>query len=105
MKIPSRFNLMGHTIKVEYQDDLVYSEGSQGLAKYAERKIVLQPRTPQTPTCDSNVEQVFCHELVHHLLELGAEGDIEPPLHMRECLVDRLGSLVHQALSTFEFEE
>ena len=102
-RIPKSLELMGHVISVEFDRNLTAVEGMHGLAKYAERKIVLQ--SCEGDLAQSTVEQVFWHELTHHILELALEDDINPPMHTREGLVDRVGSLLHQAMKSAVYED
>ena len=49
MKIPTKFKLLGQTITVEFQDDIIYFEDVVAWAKYRQNKIILKPSTKQTP--------------------------------------------------------
>jgi predicted SprT family Zn-dependent metalloprotease len=109
MKIPKRFKLLGHTIEVEENDTLVHERNWNGSACYEEMKIELLPITKQHPKAITKYEQVFCHELAHFLIYYSGavvnhhfDGKY---LHQNEEFIDLLGSLIHQTLSTMEYEE
>jgi predicted SprT family Zn-dependent metalloprotease len=104
MKIPKRFKLMGRTIEVEYDNQLLYDDDRQGSAQYRFNKIVLQPRNDAQPM--PNLEQTFCHELIHWILYFSGaayKGDRDH-MHQEEGLVDVMACLMHQALTTMEYE-
>ncbi len=105
MKIPKQFNLYGQVITVEFDPALHHNEDVHGWAKYRLNKIVLQPSTPQTPISKELLEHNFVHELVHHILYAASEDSFDPPLHRRECLVDRIAGLLHQAMTTAEYDK
>jgi predicted SprT family Zn-dependent metalloprotease len=83
---------------VHYKDDVA------GWAKYRQSKIVLQPKTPQTPITDEVLFHNFLHELIHFILYCAGEDGFDPPLHKREYLVDRIAGLLHQAIKTMRFD-
>lgn len=100
MQIPKRFKLMGHTITVEYDPTLDYNEGASGSARYASQKIILQPTLKTHPIHPDRQEHVFLHELTHHCLRAIGEND----LNDNEKFVDLFSGVLHQALTTMEFE-
>lgn len=104
MIIPARFKLLGETITVRYDADLNLLHDSFGQARYRKNEIVIQPNVDGCPRTVEQLDQTFCHELVHHILYAGGEDEFEPPLHRREFFVDRLASLLHQALTTMEYD-
>ena len=104
MKIPKRFKLLGQTIKVEQAPGLHYTDSSHGESRYRENRIVLQAHNDGVPAPADFHEHTFCHELVHFLLYWAAEDAYDPPLHQRECFVERLAGLLLQALTTMEYE-
>lgn len=101
MKIPKKFKLYGHTINVVYDEKLMHEKDNRGEARYRDYLIKLMPVT----TCNLRplacVEETFCHELMHFILYKGGyEKENED-----EQMVDRLGNLLHQALTTMEYED
>ncbi len=102
IKIPKRFKLCGLTINVHYRDDLHFDEDVVGFAKYRQSEIILQANTTAVPRTREAQEQTYLHELMHHILYIAGEDHFDPPLHKREFLVDRIASLLHQALATSE---
>jgi len=87
-----------------FDSELQFRESALGLAAYHPQKLLLQPRQPGTPITDEEVEHVFCHELVHHILKIATVEECEPPLHKREAFVDLVAGLLHQAFTTAEYE-
>lgn len=108
MKIPKRFKLMGHTIEVINNNRLPYDRNWNGAACYEECKIELADISEQHPITKSKLQQIFCHELSHFLLYYsGAAINHElngKYVHQNEEFVDLLGSLIHQVLTTMEYE-
>ena len=101
MKIPKRFKLFGQTIEVEMQDFLNDKTDCRGQAKYRENKIYLQiidGKYYSRPT--TNMEQTFCHELVHWILSMMHEKIDEDVK-----FIEIFSGLLHQALTTMEYEE
>jgi len=102
--IPKSFKLFNQTITVHYDSEMLLKDDNFGLCSYRQNKIFLQPSSETTPITKEQLEQTFYHELVHMLLYHGGEDDYSPALHKKEYLVDRIGQLLHQALSTAEFD-
>lgn len=105
VKIPKRFKLFGQTIDVEFDPMLNSDKDWNGEASYRTSKIVLQPDSPQTPRNSAQIGQTFCHELIHHILYAANAKKEDKWLHQDEVLVDLMGSLLHQALTTFSFDD
>ena len=100
MQIPKRFKLLGHTIEVEYDPMLDGRNGILGEARYTSNTIALQPNTDTYKRPDSQQEHVFLHELTHHILNEMNEHE----LNGNEKFVDVFSGLLHQALTTMEFD-
>lgn len=101
MRIPKSFKMHGHKIEVVHDPQLLHKNDNRGEASYRESKIRLQPCTGDNPIPDSHIEESFCHELIHLLFHhAGYSKD-----RSDESKVWRLGLLLHQALSTMEYEE
>lgn len=110
MKIPKRFKLLGHTIEVVERHDLLQERDWTGAANYPKCKIELLPSTITYQQAKSKIEQCFCHELSHFLLYFAGSAvnhDLKSGeyIHTNEEFVDLLGHLLHQAMTTMEFEE
>lgn len=103
INIPSKFNLFGQTITVEYDQSLLQN-GIVGQAQYKNNKILLQPSSEIQYRTRQQIEESFLHEVVHFLLYTADRGNCDPPLHSREYLVEIISGLIHQALSTMEGE-
>lgn len=101
MNIPKRFKLFGQTIEVEMQEYLNDKSDCRGQTKYRENKIYLQMidgKYYSRPV--ENLDQTFCHELVHWILYLMHEK-----LEEDEKFVEVFSSLLHQALTTAQYED
>jgi hypothetical protein len=92
--IPKSFKLLGHTIKVRVIPQSKWRhKGCVGIYepdKYRISVLAVQP--------ESHRQQVFCHEWAHALLILAGRDDLSAD----EKLVDQLGHLLQQSLTTFE---
>lgn len=94
-KIPRRFKLHGHTIRVELVDDLEDNAGCYG--RWHENRLLIELQNPETTdTAFSNLLQAFWHEVTHAVLDLGGYGDLSAD----ERLVDLLGHGITQTLLT-----
>lgn len=103
--IPDRFKLFGQTIKVEYPQEVFREkDGYEGFAVYRLNEIQLRPYSAASK---EKMEQTFYHELTHFILyHAGASysGKTEY-MHQDEGFVDIVASLLHQAISSFEYDE
>lgn len=100
MKIPKAFWLFGHKIEVSYVDDLTVRQNAIGEARYQENKIYLQNNTPTYPQDKSQIEQTFYHELIHMIFKYSEREKLSKD----EELVNIVASLLHQALTTAEYD-
>jgi predicted SprT family Zn-dependent metalloprotease len=109
MRIPKRFKLLGRTIEVVDNPQLLQDRTWSGAADYNRDEIQLLPRSDAYVASKGKIEQTFCHELSHFLTyhsgcavnhQLKDGGYI----HQNEEFVDLLGSLIHQFLTTAEYE-
>ena len=107
MRIPNKFKLLGQTITVCFcPDRFSDADGCYGFACYRKNEIQLRPSTSVIPLCDEQIAQTFWHELTHFVIyHAGAaySGKFDY-MHQDEGFVDLVGSLIHQAVSTFEFD-
>lgn len=92
--IPKSFQLAGHTIRVRVVTDSHWQHGKDSLAIWLPHDYAIDIRRSLK---GSNRQQVFCHEFCHALLDIAGH----PKLSEDEDLVDRLGHLLQQALTTF----
>jgi hypothetical protein len=100
MQIPKRFKLFGQTIEVKESHSLWHGMNYVGLADYRNNSITLQVHSDAVSVPAEQIEQTFCHELFHHLFDKGGYADDRG----NEDKVDMLASLLHQALTTMEYE-
>lgn len=96
MRIPKKYRLYGIEVKVITDPCLIQREDNVGEYHSREGYILLQPNTNGYRVVRSQAEKVFCHELVHSILDAMSEEE----LSKNEKFVDNFGSLLHQALST-----
>jgi Zn-dependent peptidase ImmA (M78 family) len=93
--IPKKFQLAGHTIEVRSVPKSKWKHGKDCVGIWMPDvyriEIVSSLR-------GSNRQQVFTHELIHALLDVAGHDD----LSRNEQLVDRLGHLLQQAMTTME---
>ena len=93
--IPRSFQLAGHTIKVRVISAAKWKHGDNCLA-------IWLPDDYAIDICGNlegtNRQQVFCHELTHALLDVAGHQSLSED----EDLVDRLGHLLQQALTSFK---
>ena len=103
MRIPKNFKLLGQiiTVKLEEQVFIDHEQDLSGLARYRTNEIFLRPSGSGT---EEQLEQVFCHELVHFVLYFsgGSHKGDKDYMHQEEDFVDLTAHLLHQALNTFE---
>lgn len=104
MQIPKSLELAGFKIKVSKDPMLKSKHGAVGMVDYGSECISLQSDTPATPISRQSMEQTYLHELVHYIFYLAESDTDDPPLHNRECLVDRVSGLLHQALNSYKGE-
>ena len=100
MKIPTSFKLYGQTIQVEFAKDILGKDDLVGYAEYRTNTIYLAPSTDVYPRSQEQIEQTFCHELLHLILHFAGEDK----LRKNEKFVGALAYLLHQALITMEGE-
>lgn len=101
MKIPKRFKLFGQTVEVVFDDNLLDSYDCIGRSSTKFNQIRLQTNIKGINRLQSDIEQVFIHELLHQCLGRMEERELRD----NEKFVDILASLIHQALTTAEYEE
>jgi predicted SprT family Zn-dependent metalloprotease len=107
VKIPNKFKLLGQTITVAFPHErFTDTDGEYGFASYRKNEIQLRPSSPMLPLSEEQIAQTFWHELTHFVLyHAGAAYSGKSDyMHQDEGFVDLVGSLLHQAVSTFEFE-
>jgi hypothetical protein len=94
------FQLHGQTINVIWDEALQNKTDARGEAHLRNNEIHLQSHTDSVPTPISDIEQAFCHELVHWVL-----NQMNHKLNNNEPFVNLFASLLHQALTTAEYEK
>lgn len=92
--IPRRFRVHGHTVTVRIVPLSKWRHSKDAVGIYDPNRHRIELRADQGET---ELQQTFCHELGHCLL-----SEMSHPLNDDEKFVDNLGSLLHQALTTFD---
>jgi len=92
--IPRSFKLHGHLVRVRIIPPSRWRYGKTNVGIYLPDTHRIELRSDQG---DTELQQTMCHELGHALLD-----EMNHPLSHDEIFVDNLGSLLHQALSTFD---
>lgn len=95
--IPRRFQIHGHRITVK-----ILTPAGWQRAKFPRDSVgIYDPTTHviglRAELGDTEMQQVFCHELTHALLD-----EMNHKLSFNEVFVDNFGSLLAQALSSFD---
>lgn len=96
MEIPKSFKLFHQTIRVEFRKTLVKKSKALGVCLYDKNLILLQEPLDELEIPEDVIEQTFYHELTHMILYKLNYID----LSSNEDLVDRVGNLLHQFIST-----
>lgn len=106
MRIPRRFKLLGHEIDVLEEPGAFYEKGRYGACSFEGKWIKLVPVSAAHPVTPSSLEHTFLHELTHMVLyhTHGMEKTKDCPLYDNEAFVDMFSGLLHQALTTMEYE-
>ena len=90
MQIPSSFKLLGRTIVVKEDAQLMQDRDWCGSADYQKDVITLLPKSAHYNASNAKLEQTFCHELVHAILFTMGKTNHD------EEFTDAFGSLLHQ---------
>lgn len=104
MTIPNSFYLLGQKITVTHDPHLVVRD-KVGEAYLDANKIILQAKLADGyDIAKEKVEQTFCHELVHQIIDkMGYKPDDE--ITLDERFVDLFAGLLHQYEKTKEKTE
>ena len=100
MKIPKRFKLLGHTIEISEEPERFFERGAYGACSYEGKWIKIVPKSDSHPVTQSSIEHTFLHELTHVLLYHTEQSQLSD----NEKFVDTFAGLLHQALTTMEYD-
>ena len=93
--IPTKFQLTGHTIQVKVVSPSKWKHPKKCVGMWLPDKYEIHILS----TCKgTNRQQVWAHEAMHAMLDVAGHDD----LSQNEQLVDRLGHLLQQMLTTME---
>lgn len=98
-KIPESFYLFGQKISVVAKESIESEDGNYGYAKFCKQIIEIQKPMAGVTMTEQRQEQVFCHELMHWLFHMAEK----PKLASDEELVNMMGNLLHQFMTTAEY--
>lgn len=105
MQIPKRFKQFGQTIEVLRKIcDPVENSDRLGFASYRLNEIHISPSDEKQPLKADQEEAIFCHELTHFLFFGAGLKNGKMWLYRDEDAVEKFAGLLHQALTTMEFE-
>ena len=93
MKIPTSFQLMGHTVQVRVVAKKDWKRKDCTGLFDPEHMIIFIKQAPATMQA-----HIFCHELMHAMAVL-----VEPKMYENEDTVDRMGGLLAQALTSAKY--
>lgn len=93
-RIPKRFHLMGHTITVKLIPRTRWKAGKNCVGYFDPASLTIAVCSSIAPTAQ---EQTFWHEVTHALFFA-----LNSDLYEDEQLVDQLGGLLHQVISSME---
>lgn len=96
MTVPKKFELMGTTIELEYNADMMLDNDAMGQANYRRNKIFIAPNTVTFKMSKEQLEHVFLHELVHWIFRQLNRTELQKD----EELVDMFADLLHQAIKS-----
>ena len=89
--IPKSFRLMGNTIRVKIIPEKDWTD-DDAVGLWNSQTLTIHVRSGMA---DQRMQQAFCHELVHAILDAFAH-----PLSRDEAFVDTFAGLLHQAWTT-----
>lgn len=99
-KVPIRFKLMGYTIEVEIKELLSENHDAVGASLFRRNKIEIQDTDMlDRPKCKA--EKTFIHEVLHWVLYVMGEDELKD----NERFVDIMAGLLHQVLTTMEYDK
>lgn len=90
MNIPTELNLMGSKFKVEMIDDIMVSSNHLGESHYYTQLIKLASN--RLGLCQETIEMTFIHEVVHCILFLLGETE----MNQDEKFVTQFSNLLYQ---------
>ena len=91
-RIPRSFQLLGHTIEVEFRSDLFVEMGRYGHAIFHEDKIAIQKPSDTVKFTIPFIRGIFYHELFHFVTIYSTQ----PELTENETYMTSIGELFAQ---------
>jgi len=96
--IPDSFQSLGRTIRTEYAPALLDASGAEG--EWLDTLNQIRIRKAGKDHRHSFLEHTYLHEVVHVFFDMAGR----PELSKDETLVDVMGGLLHQFLTTLEYD-
>ena len=101
IRIPKRFKLMGQTISVEQVSHIGNTNNTLGEARHFQNSILLQKSVEGMELPTDRAAQIYLHEVMHLVLHNAGVAEMAAD----ETFVDLISSLLHQVLTTSEYED
>jgi predicted SprT family Zn-dependent metalloprotease len=95
MKIPDTLKIVGRTISIVWQPDLIQNDDDNGQAHFRKDAITLQPSTQGFPRSQQSISITLLHEILHWILFLTHE---DQAIQDNEPLIHRLSEVLYQTL-------
>jgi len=95
--VPKTFNIFGSQYTVECRDQFTAMQ-EEGTFFPKQKRILLRVSPTEDQVPDAEIEQTFCHELVHAILDAIQEGE----LYNNEKFTELFGLALHQVLTSMK---
>ena len=99
IKIPTQFEIGGRTVKIKYKKNMVDESDSVGYARYRKNEIWLQEKCDGVYRHPDQIQESYCHEIVHWILNMMGENKLNDD----EKMVSQFAQYLHQILKTSEY--
>lgn len=106
MRIPKSFKLLGQTVRVTWNNQpFIEKDGYVAFACYRTNEIQMNPDMPYRN--DEQRQQSFMHELIHFIIYYSqtTRDKTSEFMHEDEPFIDMTAHLLHQALTTMEYQD
>lgn len=100
IKIPTRFEIGGRTIKIKHSERLIDEQCANGQVSYRNNEITIHKNTNGAKRpIDTHVE-TYLHEITHLILNMMEEHELRDS----EKFVSVFSQYLHQILKTSKYE-
>ena len=97
--IPKKFKLLGHNIKVRYDNNRMDDMNALGLCEPTFNVLSLAKKTGGKKMPKSTIEHTYWHEVTHRILRAMGEND----LYKNEAFVDNFAGCLHQVIKSSKY--